>query len=271
MKKRIYLVLTAATLIAVIWIIVNSVSNRGTPGPENRPGSPMMAKYRDAKSYEAKGSYLEARRLYREILENAQDERMIAKTQESLKDLSMKMLLSPVVTEDSAVYVVEKGDTLGKIARQFGTTVGLIMRSNNLESDIIRPGQRLKVSKADYSVLVDYSDNTLELRSDSNILKTYKVATGIDNSTPLGTFKVVNKLKDPVWYKAGAVVPSGSPENILGTRWMGLSVAGYGIHGTTQPESIGKHVTAGCVRMRMEDVEELYDILPVGAEVVIAE
>jgi lipoprotein-anchoring transpeptidase ErfK/SrfK len=72
-----------------------------------------------------------------------------------------------------------------------------------------------------------------------------------------------------VWYKDGAAVPPGSPENILGTRWMGLSKEGYGIHGTTEPGSLGKQATAGCVRMLNAEVEELYGILPEGTEVTI--
>ncbi|MBM3248214.1 MAG: L,D-transpeptidase, partial [Candidatus Omnitrophica bacterium] len=55
----------------------------------------------------------------------------------------------------------------------------------------------------------------------------------------------------------------------LGTRWMGFDIPEYGIHGTTEPESIGKQATKGCVRMINKDVEELYSILPVGTEVTI--
>ena len=66
-----------------------------------------------------------------------------------------------------------------------------------------------------------------------------------------------------------AVVPPDSPKNILGSRWMGISEPGYGIHGTRDPDSIGQAVTAGCVRMLNEDVEELYAIVPIGTEIAI--
>ena len=56
---------------------------------------------------------------------------------------------------------------------------------------------------------------------------------------------------------------------VLGTRWMGFDITGYGIHGTTEPDKIGQQVTAGCVRMRNEEVEELYTLIPVGTEVTI--
>ena len=64
---------------------------------------------------------------------------------------------------------------------------------------------------------------------------------------------------------------SNLPENVLGTRWMGFDKEGYGIHGTVAPDKIGQQVTAGCIRMRNEEVEELYKILPRGAEVTIVD
>ena len=66
-------------------------------------------------------------------------------------------------------------------------------------------------------------------------------------------------------------MPPDSPENILGTRWLGFDKKGYGIHGSVDPSAIGQYVTAGCVRMTNADVEELYAILPVGAEVTIVD
>ena len=66
-------------------------------------------------------------------------------------------------------------------------------------------------------------------------------------------------------------MPAESPENILGSRWMGLSERGYGIHGTVDPKSVGQQVTAGCVRMLNSEVEELYTIVPAGTEVTIVD
>ena len=67
------------------------------------------------------------------------------------------------------------------------------------------------------------------------------------------------------------MIPPESPDNALGSRWLGFDIKGYGIHGTLQPDKIGQQVTAGCVRMRNADVEELYRILPYATEVVITD
>ena len=120
------------------------------------------------------------------------------------------------------------------------------------------------------SILDDKSDNVLVLKDGGRIVKRYTVSTGKDNSTPVGTFKVTHKLVDPTWYKpGGGVYPAGHKKNEIGTRWIGISKAGYGIHGTVEPEALGRQVSAGCVRMKNEEIEELFTLIPTGTPVII--
>ncbi|NQT46723.1 MAG: L,D-transpeptidase family protein [Candidatus Omnitrophica bacterium] len=237
------------------------------------PDNPQTAKewIALAKRYKEEGKLIEAERAYKEIIQRHPDSPSIKEIETELGNLNIEMLFSQAPTDKGIVYVVEEGDTLGRIANKFGTTTQLIIRSNGLKSDMIRIGDHLKVVTAKFSVVVDKSQNILTLKANEDIIKTYPVSTGYANSTPTGTFTIINKLIDPTWYSANAIVPSGSPKNILGSRWMGISEPRYGIHGTTKPDSIGKQMTAGCVRMYNRDVEELYDILPTGTEVVIAD
>jgi len=111
----------------------------------------------------------------------------------------------------------------------------------------------------------------LILKVNDEALKVYYVSTGKDNSTPVGDFTITSKLVDPVWFNKGVVVPPDSPQNVLGSRWLGFNLSGYGIHGTVDPDMIGRQVTAGCVRLRNEEVEELYDMLPMGTKVTIVD
>lgn len=225
-----------------------------------------------ASIYEKRNDLLNAKELYQKVMEKFPNSNNILKTQEALDDLNIKILFSPTIhPQDSSVYEVRKADSLSKIAKRFDTTIELIAKANNLKSDTVRIGQKLKIPKTKFSIVVDKSQNILTLKADGNVLKTYKVSTGKDFSTPIGTFKITNKIIDPVWYTAGAVVPAGSPNNILGSRWLGISKPGYGIHGTTDPKSIGSQITAGCVRMTNPDVEEVYSIVPDGTEVVIVD
>ncbi|NLR46365.1 L,D-transpeptidase [Priestia megaterium] len=99
------------------------------------------------------------------------------------------------------------------------------------------------------------------------------VATGKTwDKTPVGFFKVVNKIKNRPYYTGH--IPGGDPRNPLGKRWLGLNANGtygdtYGIHGNNNESSIGKYVSQGCVRMHNADIEKLYDKVQVGTPVTI--
>ncbi len=189
---------------------------------------------------------------------------------------AFKTLFSPGLDTQSTVYEVKSGDNLTAIAKKHQTTTGAIKRASGLTADRLRPGQKLKIPTCKFSVVVDKSQNTLLLKGDETILKTYRVSTGENNGTPAGVFKITDKLKDPVWYKEekdgrSVKINAGSPKNQLGTRWIGLDKPGYGVHGTIEPEKLGTQCTQGCVRMRNEEVEELFEILPSGTEVTIVD
>ena len=216
------------------------------------------------------GKLLEAKASYQKILESLPDSDSASLAQERLGQINLDILFSPVVTPSDKTYVIQPGDSLAKIAARTGTTVDLLSKANHLTSSLILPGKKLKIPGGKFSIVVDKSQNTLTLKSGEGVLKVYKVATGDPkNPTPVGTFRITNKLVDPVWYTVGAVVAPDSPQNVLGSRWMGISTPGYGVHGTRDDSSIGKSVTAGCVRMHNLDVEELYSIVPIGTEVTI--
>lgn len=172
------------------------------------------------------------------------------------------------VSVSDATHIVQPGDTLTKIARKNGTTVELLRVCNGIRGDLIRAGQRLKVPKATFSVIVDKSQNTLTLKDGEEVVKVYRCSTGREGITPAGNFRIVNRMVDPVW--KGIVAP-GSPENPLGSRWLGFDLPQYGIHGTNDAGSIGKPVTDGCVRLANSDVEELYTLLAEGTSVTVVE
>lgn len=236
---------------------------------QGRPSRQAQRLVEQARTAEGTGRLAEAEAVYERLLLEFADHVDHEDIWKRLGHVKLTLLLLPNIAEGDRVYTVQAGDTLGEIARHYGVTVEVLQRANSLAGDLIRPGQELRVPEAVFRVAVDKSDNVLTLLNGEDPVRIYRVATGNQNITPVGTFTIVNKLVDPVWYTAGAVIPAESPENMLGTRWLGLSKRGYGIHGTTDPESIGQQITAGCVRMRNRDIEELFTLLPVGTEVTI--
>ncbi len=239
---------------------------------QSKTGVDKAALINQASQAENKGDFLAAKNAYQELINNAPSSASeMTNWQQKADDLNIKLLFSSVITPKSVLYEIKPGDTIVKIAREFKTTPELIVKANNISGNKIFPGRKIKVWNAPFSITVDKSQNILMLKSDEEVIKTYVVSTGANNSTPVGTYKIVNKLQNPTWFKAGAVVPAASPENVLGTRWMGFDLPGYGIHGTVEPQNLGKQVTQGCVRMSNGEVEELYTIVPVGTEVTIVD
>ncbi|MDD4013926.1 MAG: L,D-transpeptidase family protein [Candidatus Omnitrophica bacterium] len=219
--------------------------------------------------YGEKGDQAKSKYYISRLLRTFPDVKDADKLKKETEEIGMKEMLSAAPTEDSIQYAVQKGDTLYAISKRFNTTVDMIRKANGLTGDLISIGQKLKIIVAKFSIRVSKSANTLILEKDGQPLKTYLVSTGKDNSTPIGTFKIEEKMIKPVWYKGDDAISPDSEEYELGTRWMAISMEGYGIHGTKDESTIGQQVTQGCVRMKNSDVEELYDIVPSGTEVVI--
>ncbi|MDD2680178.1 MAG: L,D-transpeptidase family protein, partial [Candidatus Omnitrophica bacterium] len=249
-------VLLAAGVVAIVLILALSFAVKKGKNHFARQasgGASAQAFLNEARALQAKGDLSGAKAAYQRLVNDFPNSSDVMNWQKKIDDLNIRLLFSPALTPRSTLYEIKPGDTLTKIAREFKTTPDLIKKSNALSDDKIIPGRKIKVWNAPFSIIVDKSQNILLLKTDEEIIKTYIVSTGKNNSTPVGNFKITSKLINPVWFKTGAVVPAGSPENILGTRWMGLNMSSYGIHGTTDPQSLGKPVTQGCVRMANSD------------------
>ena len=215
------------------------------------------------------GKFVEARALLQQLAAaaNTSDE-----VHAALGEINTVLLFSPTPAPEKVDYTVAAGDSLGKIAKKFGTTVDLIKKSNGVTRDVIRVGDRLRVYQGKFAVEVSKTANTLTLTDNGKFFKRYRVGTGQFSKTPVGEFKITTKLLDPPWYRPdGKTIPFGDPQNILGTHWLGINVPGYGIHGTWETNSIGKQSSAGCVRLLNDEVGELYVILPIGTPVTIHE
>ncbi|MGA7106922.1 MAG: L,D-transpeptidase [Terracidiphilus sp.] len=119
------------------------------------------------------------------------------------------------------------------------------------------------------TIVVSLEDRKLALLEDGQVKKVYTVAVGKTSTpSPVGTFVIERRVMNPTYTHNGKVVPAG-PGNPVGTRWMGLSIHGYGIHGTNEPRSIGKAASHGCIRMAKADLEEFYPLVHVGDTVVL--
>ena len=178
----------------------------------------------------------------------------------------------PVVTKDRSGRALDGGRLTRRIAAALVANSRLPTRAR---TSVVKP--LVTVDSFDAVIVINRSVNRLYLYRRANLRRTFAVATGQTiYPTPSGTFQIVVKWKNPWWYpptqdswaKGLKPVPPG-PDNPLGTRWMGLSVSGVGIHGTDAPSSIGYSVSHGCIRMQVPDAEWLFDHVEIGTTVNI--
>ncbi len=113
-------------------------------------------------------------------------------------------------------------------------------------------------------IVVSLEDRKLALVEGGQVKRVYSVAVGKPSTpSPVGIFTIERRVMNPTYHHGDKTVAPG-PRNPVGTRWMGLSKAGYGIHGTNEPKSIGKAASHGCIRMAKPDLEEFYAMVQVG-------
>ena len=124
--------------------------------------------------------------------------------------------------------------------------------------------QSVQVDALQRIIVVSLEDRKLALIENGAVEKIYTVAVGkASTPSPEGTFTIERRVANPTYHHNGKTVLPG-PGNPVGTRWMGLSKPGYGIHGTNEPKSIGKAASHGCIRMAKADLEEFYELVAAG-------
>jgi L,D-transpeptidase ErfK/SrfK len=183
-------------------------------------------------------------------------------------------------------YVVKQGDFLISLAARFGEPALLIAQSNGIDyNKRLHLGQRLAIDNRHVvpetsgdGILINLPQRMLFFFRDGTLAGAYPVGLGMPTwPTPDGEFSVVQLQKNPAWIipisiqaemrkKSETVltkVPPG-PDNPLGKYWMGLSIPGYGIHGTNAPPSVYHFQSHGCIRLQPENIEKLFPQIKVG-------
>jgi len=167
-------------------------------------------------------------------------------------------------------YIVSANDQFAPLAKRYNVPWQYLARLNRIDDPKkLRAGKKLKVIQGPFSAIVETGSFLLTVHAYGYFVRAYPIGIGKDNTTPLGKLAVLNKVVKPQYTDPhGGVIDGDDPQNPLGPRWLDLGNS-YGIHGTIDPASIGKAESRGCIRMRNEDVKEIYDMLGVGSEVTI--
>jgi hypothetical protein len=167
-------------------------------------------------------------------------------------------------------YIIHPNDQFAQIAKRYNVPWQYLAKLNRIDDPKkLRPGKKLKVMQGPFSAIVEADSFLLTVHAYGYFVRAYPIGIGKDSTTPLGKLAVLSKVVKPQYTDPrGRVIDGEDPQNPLGPRWLDLGNS-YGIHGTIDPGSIGKAESRGCIRMRNEDVLEVYDMLGVGSEVSI--
>lgn len=218
-------------------------------------------------------AFAEARDAYSIAILACRDRETREAIRTRLDGLVSRLIFSPRPSPGSEMYTIRPGDTLGRIAAQYGVPVECIRRVNHLSGNMIRPSERLKIVGGTRQIFVSKTDFELVVLLDGRYVASFTVGVGREGLTPEGEFVIASRIPEPSWSRSGEIIPYGDPRNILGTRWLGFqnteSLSGFGIHGSADDAGMGQEVSAGCVRMRNADVEIVYDFVPTGTHVLI--
>lgn len=202
---------------------------------------------------------------------------------QKLTQVNADLVFSPRVTPGDPLaesYTVQSGDVLERVRRRRELTPDwrFIARVNGLANpDRLKVGQKLKLVRGPFHAIVTKRDYRLDLFAGSPdepenwiYIRSFRVGLGEGNGTPVGTFRIRNRMANPWWVnpRTRERFEADDPKNPIGEHWLGWEGigdskihTGFGLHGTIEPESIGQQRSMGCVRLLAPDIELLYELL----------
>jgi lipoprotein-anchoring transpeptidase ErfK/SrfK len=230
----------------------------------------------------AAGNAVQARRLLNQAVDPTSDSPATEQMVQQLSKLADDMLFSPKIMQNDPLvikHVVESGQNLQKIANLYKTTVPLICRINNISNpNNLRQGQPLKIVLGPFHAVVSKHNFRMAVYCQDTLVKVFPVGLGAEDKTPTGRWIISLKQLRPRYYppNGGKILEPDDPTNPLGGYWMALEgIEGeavgqerYGIHGTIEPDTIGKNASLGCIRLLNEDVALVYEMLVVRDSIV---
>jgi LysM repeat protein len=266
---------------------VASLNTPSKTAPAAPTGSPVL----DAKALADSGKLLQARTMLNAALTGGKlSELDTSAAKAMLNQINATVVFSGQKFPDDdygGSFNVPSGGVLAKIAATHEVTAELLMRINGIKvANKLQAGRDIKVLKGPFHAAVYKKAFRIELwqgepdAKGSMYVTSFPVGLGKEDSTPSGVWmvKVGGKLTNPAYYspRGEGIIEADDPKNPLGDYWIGLvgtdghavGKQSYGIHGTIDPTSVGKQESMGCIRMKNEDVAQVYEMLVDGKSTV---
>jgi LysM repeat protein len=239
-----------------------------TPFPTPDVGLP---EFKEAQKLKEEGKLTEARAAFTAFIQKYPNGPHVGEAQDLLGDINTSILLSNYPAPEKEEYIVHSGDVLARIAAKTKTTPELIMRTNNLSSTMLRIGQKLLISRPDFSILIQRNAKWLYLLDHGQFFKRYRLR---DEKLPAKQPpKITTRVAEIMAWKNGKRIGFGSRNFLNSTRWVRLATPGYILY--SEPDDSHQILEipppGQGIGISATDVEELSSLVNTKTAVTIVE
>ena len=229
-----------------------------TPVPTPDIGRP---EFQAAEKLQSEGKLIEARAALTAFIQTYPSGLHVGEAQDLLGEVNVSILLSDYPAPEKEEYTVRAGDVLARIASKFKTTPEMIMRTNNLSGTRLRIGQKLFISRTEFSILIQRNAKLLYLLDREHFFKRYHLRAEKLPANPPP--KINTRVAEIMAWKNGKRVGFGSQQFLNSTRWIRLGTPGYVIY--SEPDDSHQILEvpppAQGIGMTASDVEELSSLV----------
>jgi LysM repeat protein len=249
--------------------------------PEPPPPDPSLPEFEKAVALHKQGQLLEARTAFQEFLAHNPSSTVLDKAREHLGEINTDITLSTRPAPEKEVYVVKSGDVLGRVASRMRTTPELIMRSNNLSDTMLRIGQKLTITPAEFSLVISKKDRKVTVLNKGEFFKQYPILSMPHHAAPPASAKKGPARPEPkitgsitekiAWSPEGIRVAFGDKAYPHATHWI-VNVAGHTLYsdpGPNPPPNAHVNKPPSGLGLSPEHMEELAALLSKGNPVTI--
>ena len=237
-----------------------------TPAPDT-----SLPEFQAAAKLRQEGKLIEARDALMAFIQRYPNGQHFEEAKDMLGAINTDILFSPVASPEKQEYIVKKGDVIARVAQKLKTTPELIMRTNNLNSTMLRIGEKLLISAPEFSLFIQTKPKVMVLLNHGNFFKQYHIQE--EKLPPKQPARVATKVAEVMAWKDGKRVGFGTREYQTSTRWIRLTHPAYTIYAipdafhpaTNQPPpALGLGISAS-------DAEELSSLVNGKTPVTITE
>jgi LysM repeat protein len=250
-----------------------ALKNEKAAPPTPAPPDPTLPEFNKAVAVRKGGKMIEARDALYSFIEHNPQSSKIEDAKNILGEINTDIFLSTIAAPEKQVYIVQKGDVITRVANKLKTTGELIVRANNLQSSMLRIGQKLSVSPAEFSLVISRKTDKLTVLNKGRFFKQYAVLEWppmhAKKAAPGGKpEKKMGKVTDKLSWLNGNRVTFMEKGYLNSSHWIQINIPGCSLHSVASEDSAQKPPGGG-IRLTPDALDELDAMLAKGDPVTL--